>query len=532
MIHEQYSYVRSIESLQTLAEQSQNGASLGNDDEMRLQLEVDLLQCYAELVRGFSGYVGGLLLLSGIPQAAEIMSAHNQGLQMRDNSRLFPGHKMVCSFVPINFSCSEPNDVNSSGGDMQGKDTKVHCDVETNAVRYPRRGSTVETLEDLVRGRQTFSDRDFTRRSSDRMSRSLSPINARQHLSALQQGDINKTYADHHLSPRNVEQEQHSLVSDLVTYFSGPTKERAHSTMQQRSSYMCVEGSILIRKSSILSEDISSFASGGLRIWYPLLVMDSPRQVATLRIIASMISSSSKVYKDFEDIAMNAVILYCLYVTPLLASEASLQALFDITTQLQFCQDSVVHTRMLSKNEKICSIEFLVLSVHVAICSPCNIQLAFCTMEWLIGLCDDSWENITLVLDSLGIIPFLVMMSLWLDCEDMQLVENELPVDTSQNDTSSRSEYTIRMPCKKLIDSEKEKMVATTKGYFPDSIFSDQPDKLVRLQITIARFLKLLITGSNGELPPIRVAAAARSPCGFNVNHLQSLVNFVAYTIG
>lgn len=555
--------MESMQSLMSLAERcnvglhgsqagSQNAGDLNEQreeeggSEERLRREVDLLQSYSELVRGMSGYVGGLVLLAGVPDGDAVSTAHSQGNPGGDMAPHFPALKSLCSFVPSDFSGGVSSqlqrDMASVSGGLRHLKVSDHLDVTSDlfsSSRLPSPRGHTKQQQLHVRGRQNSSNDDGGG-SSVRMSRSLSPNNSRNCTTSWAvQGDVCRAMPARHC-------QQHSVVSDLLTMFAEPERDRLHDNKSsQFNSEMYVEGSVLIRNASNLSEDMSSFARGGcgLRVWYPLLIMDAPRQVATLRILASLLTSSDSVRSEFEALSMSSVLLYCMYVTPLLASEASLQVLFDLATS-----PSQPHTQLqMGKHESIQSIhrvEFLKLSVQIATSSPLNIQLSLCTVEWLIGLCDDSLENIAKVLDEVGIAPFLLMLSLWLKCEDMQLGETDIRDSGDGDEESSSSciggeegkgrtvsEYTVRMPCVSLTVDEKKRILSSSRGVFNDSIYADQPKKLAKLQVTIARFLKLLITGTNGELPPLRVAAASQTPSGFSVSHLQALLHFIAYTM-
>lgn len=532
IIHEQYAYMDSMQSLMDMAERCNVGLQVGGaEHEVRLQREVDLLQSYTELVRGMSGYVGSMLLLAGVPDEAAIMAAHSQGLQTGDMANLFAAQKTLCRFVSTRFGGGTSS---KEALVLQGRSFKNNMKVSDHVDIDAASSSHLTNPEQqrYSRGRHGLSGEENVLRSSTRVSRSLSPNNSRHHhhITAALQSDINRASSERHIVQARDSRDHdqgpaQSIVSDILTMLAGSGSTRVR-TGSKSDNEMYLEGSVLIRNACYVADEICSFARGGLRVWYPLLIMDGPRQVATLRIVASLITSSTAVYSEFEAIAMSSVILYSMYVTPLLASEASLQVLFDLATQSRWPR-TVSISMPPSKHELIHRTEFLMLSVQIAAASPYNIQLSLCSVEWLLGICDDSLDNIAKVLDTTGIIPFLLMLSLWLKCEDIQLLDTE----GGTIDGCEVTEYTIRMPCADLSTDEKVRILSSSKGVFYDSIYSDQPKKLAKLQVTIARFLKLLITGSNGELPSIRVAASTQSPTGFSVQHMQSLLNFIAFSM-
>lgn len=567
IIHEQYAYMDSMQSLMILAGRCNVGTKVESDsahreEEERLRREVDLLQSYAELVRGLSGYVGGLLLLAGTPETKAIRAAHLKGLQACNNAAdmgaLFASPsissstqhtvKTLCVFVPqaCKSGGTSPGWTSNSSGNngrrSSGPDQQAHMRAGGTSARADNANSLQLSshLEEPVRGRQSS---EGIGRGSPRLSRSLSPNSARRHVSTSLQtqtpihtrrgGDLSlgRAASERHLqsvrATADERQEPTSLVSDILTMFAGRDSSLANNNVY-------IEGSVLIRSANNLSEDICSFARGGLRVWFPLLILDAPRQVATLRILACLITSSARVYSEFESAGVSSVVLYCLYVTPLLSSEASLQVLFDLAVTVQSPMLHHVSSQHQVRSESIQRADFLRLSVDVATASPCNIQLAMCTVEWLIGVCDDSLENVGKVLEAVGVVPFLIMLSLWRQCEDMQLLEagSSLVEEREGEDAPHLlSEYTIRMPCAPLTDIETTSLVDSSRGVFPDSVYTEQPRKLARLQVTLARLLKLMITGCNGELPPVRVPVATQSPTGFNVSHMQSLLNFIAFAM-
>jgi hypothetical protein len=309
---------------------------------------------------------------------------------------------------------------------------------------------------------------------------------------------------------------------------------------------------------------------GGLRFLYPFLVMDRSRQIATLRIISTLYVTFKSIQEEYSTLGVEKVILYCLHVTPYIATQASIQVLFDLavtpSSNLRDSSSSFSSSLPLpagataplpgalsslnSKTiEKISRPEFMKLSVEIAVASPKRIQLARCTIEWLLGVCDDSLENIHTVLGTIGLIPFLLILSLWLCEDDLQTIENlatSLPPpppqhkrngDESTQETKTEilnSAFVKIESCPTLVDDR-----ATSTQKYPkkpiDFILSSDPSNFkysslpYKIQIALAKFLRLIITGSVGQLSPLTIPVSQQTPTGFNLVHLTTLLSFIQY---
>lgn len=382
ILAEKYSYLSGIQYLS-----SQFSKNIDGSQDVKLSRELEVMQSFSNLVSGFSGFVGDLVLVENMPDSSVLRSLYRRGPNISLGSS-FALNKLLLNFTPSNSAV-----------------TKLHSEEDVWKMVYP---------EDHVRGRRAF---DFTNIDDEsahpkgprRVSRSLSPTSPR-----FTDNSINRRS----LSPnedRNTEQAQQStsLVSDLFTMFSAPVpvKDVLKLSTQTSSSATILYGSSKIHKITHLHEAFSRF--GGLELWYPLLVIDRPHQVAALRILASVISSFQNAYDDFLSKSIEKVILYCLYTTPHLCSMSSMQVLFDLATKNIVMSDNMPHDSSLQHPEKISRIIFLQILVNIAVCSPRRIQLARNTIDWLIDLCDDSIENSKKVLDTFGVTPFLIILSLW-----------------------------------------------------------------------------------------------------------------------
>ena len=180
-------------------------------------------------------------------------------------------------------------------------------------------------------------------------------------------------------------------------------------------------------------------AIGGFKILYPLLVTDRTRQVASVRVIASLISKKH-MYSLYLRGESDRAILFCCHVTPGVTSVETLQVLFDLATTLchtlprspHVIQRNIPDASAISRNilsltsadvlrvkeeavhqDLLTCPSVLSLICDVSLASVQNTQLARVTVDWLRGVCDDVCENNRVVTQTLGVIPFLILLSLW-----------------------------------------------------------------------------------------------------------------------
>lgn len=151
-------------------------------------------------------------------------------------------------------------------------------------------------------------------------------------------------------------------------------------------------------------------------------------------------------------------------------------------------------------------------------------QLAKSMMEWLIELCDESTDNIYKVLRHFDLTPFFIVMSLWASCQHVQKIEklafpwhdgaaqNAVPL----NDVRQAGVYTGGRNVADVAFSDACLKTSTTLPY--------------KLQLCVSRFLKLIMTGSLGELPAVPIPVALATPTGFSAVHMTALLTFIQYS--
>ena len=154
-----------------------------------------------------------------------------------------------------------------------------------------------------------------------------------------------------------------------------------------------------------------------------LLLTNRSRQVATLRVLAGLFALSPSVYQEFLTSKADDVVLYCLHRTPGVTSTETLQVFFDdfVVGGVREKDANVSHIKpplsglssMQKRSDCIRDVHMLKLLICIIIASPSKPQLSRAVMDWLREICDDQPENAAIVLESIGLIPFLIILSLW-----------------------------------------------------------------------------------------------------------------------
>ena len=252
-------------------------------------------------------------------------------------------------------------------------------------------------------------------------------------------------------------------------------------------------------------------ALGGFRILYPLLVTDRTRQVASVRVIASLISKKH-MYSLYLQGESDRVILFCCHVTPGVTSVETLQVLFDLATSLchtlphspplmqrNTANKSTISPNMLPVSTDIPSLRVKDDAVHqdllscpsvlsliydVSLASVHNTQLARVAVDWLRGVCDDVCENNRVVMRILGVIPFLLLLSLW-RVTGVPCVTEKRENDMNDNHNENDNDY----------NKGSSSFSSSTSA----SLLSISPLEGHRLQQSCLRFLKQLLIGTSGD---------------------------------
>lgn len=382
-----------------------------------------------------------------------------------------------------------------------------------------------------------------------------------------------------------------SLVSELLTMFSSSSSGAASGELEEDSATRRNSKSAWARlglgvppilpgfsaeNAPVLSgvetydtpTAVAGFeAVGGVRVLYPLLVVDRTRQIAGLRIIAALISSlsrgrrlsdggggggnsgafstgnssgsggsgsgSSAVYQNMDN-----VILFCLHGTPNHLSLESVQVLFELITDPEAAdsgsgdRDDAAALRGVSSGVDLIRNPMLLrLVINIAVASPKRPQVARGTVEWLRNICEDTdplFFNSRILLREVGVLPFVLLLSMWglsdRDCaqllvgayagdKDAAIISTSTGTDAS--DTSDAGTGAAAGCCEPLKFSSSDAS---------------------RLQSQTAKLIKQLICGTYGDpfnmdvqVPPLSQLSSASltTATGFSVSHMATILNFV-----
>jgi hypothetical protein len=165
---------------------------------------------------------------------------------------------------------------------------------------------------------------------------------------------------------------------------------------------------------------------GGIKALYPLLSADKARMVAALRILASLIACSKDAYQEFRTIEADKVMMYCAVQNPRLVTLETIQVLFDLIVESTAVSPQLLlplhPAQSALGQEAIHRVALLELLVDLVISLPRNNQLARSTIDWLREICDENVGNCQRVLKSPGLLPVLIMLSSWdlPGCEALQ----------------------------------------------------------------------------------------------------------------
>jgi hypothetical protein len=241
--------------------------------------EFEFLQCYTETIKGFTGSVGTYHLVEGVVDSGTLCSVFQAGVV--SGLPLLPSNRKLFALVAEEGTYQHvirPETVDRSDKPpLLDSQIGMHGDPASDRGRLASRRSS----EQLQGGATVIFG------TNRRMSRSMSPISVSRAMDnatagvgshdemSLNRARLDGTYiADARPVATANQQQSTSLVSDLLTMFSGPSKEGDKYPVDQVS---LIHGSVNICETSSISSVISQM--GGMALWYPLLVIDRPHQV-------------------------------------------------------------------------------------------------------------------------------------------------------------------------------------------------------------------------------------------------------------
>ena len=143
----------------------------------------------------------------------------------------------------------------------------------------------------------------------------------------------------------------------------------------------------------------------------------------------------------------------------------------------------------------ITSATMLSLLCDISLSSIQNVQIARVTVDWLRGICDDVCRNNEMVMKTLGVTPFLILLSLW----GVETTHTHTSLQQHTSDSNIKSTEKEGIEKKKEKESEKENNSGSDDmSFFVSPNFISQSDGY-RLQLSCTRFLKQLLTGTSGD---------------------------------
>jgi hypothetical protein len=305
--------------------------------------------------------------------------------------------------------------------------------------------------------------------------------------------------------------------------------------------------------------------------------------VAAMRMMASLITASKDAYQDFRSVEADKVILYCAVQNPQSVTLETLQVLFDLIVEAA-PEGGVSVSPLLPvasapvSAESIHRVALLELLIDLVLSLPRHSALARGTVDWLREVCDENIPNCQKVLKSPGVLPILVMLSSW-ELPGCEVLNRPAP-EPSRTDGSLADSTKVRRERSLSLGSASEKSLATrgtqavdiskaatgldptarseadrkaadgkarlmdrvNKEFLQRTLAEEQEIKLAmavygdkyRMQLSCARFLKLLIAGTSGEVAHGSVPTAAgllSTATDFSTLQLTALLSFAVLTI-
>ena len=249
-----------------------------NARDVQLQNELILLQTFYALIKGFSGAIGEMIVIEGVPDCLQLQMCVAAGA--RKGISCLTGNKTIIKISPSEIPLDPVSAATSNHRPSSTSSSSLHLE----------RGRTSVIVSHLVDDERL----QYGYKIKRRLSRSLSPntvggrsesANATSPVPSA--GLENKTTVPPN-SPagavtarsRNVAESKAtvgvqggSLVSDILTMFAGTSKEDG-SAKSGADERLALYGVVQVHHTKLISDKDVLSKVGGLKIWYPLLVMD------------------------------------------------------------------------------------------------------------------------------------------------------------------------------------------------------------------------------------------------------------------
>jgi hypothetical protein len=594
------SYFRCIAMSRQWAARSEFSIGEQREEEALKRLEIDMLKLYSSYIHGFGGCVSDFSLLVGIPSLTAVKryveSSRSSGIQDSADS-MCCGLKRLCALNVKALPDDSPNDIimpisgdyrhNHSADEFRFGNNKVSnfgpilWDHETiSAVDgdgksridgVSKAAASIDSNSTASSSSQTtslvsdwlgiFSLQNKSEPVPPKDSSILLPSKVSQHNGAVDSSTIQF----------NVRSMETHWRKGFVRHQSGAQRactacSQLRSGRKQLLSLPTLKHMYTVSLSEILPE------IGGLKNFFNQLCSERRFQVAAMRILVSLLTAHGKVYQEFLRSKVDGLVLHCLCRSKRKGGRAHtaievLQILFDfavleygaveIESAVESAQGRMVQSipSSVAAGDLIRQVPVLRLLIDIACANPTKPKVARCIIDWLRGICEDSHANISKVLDSCGVLSFLIILSLWTTVDIAMLMdEPEVPSeDTIVTPTRRSSKKAARSLTPPLAnsDGQDDYVVGTVAPVTPptrrqndrrdtkkgsdgagtrkekEKTDSRTSKEFYRLQLTSARFLKQLITGSFGDYNGAPQPASLVTPTGFNISQLNSIINFL-----
>lgn len=326
---------------------------------------------------------------------------------------------------------------------------------------------------------------------------------------------------------------------------------------------------------------------GGFKLLYFMLTKDQITQVATLRVLTSLMKQGFELYDQlFVTSQTHLVIRYCLLHSIKLTSTETVQVLLDTMVYPSYVRDrnhvniskSSPVTGASVTQQDLRLIEILdnqilfELVIDVIISSQNKPELARATLDWLSSVCNDVPINCKHVLHVSGLTPLLILLSVWSTVPDdtfqsiKSLRDQPLGTETigdcksneishqqsSSHATSGKSKLsslntTPRRSSKSNASSKLPVLADVSHNQIQNPSFHSAADVKIeadimvepmnRLRSSTAKLLRTLLIGTNGqhisyniqdiiEMHSVPKGQNFALPTGWSPQHFTQIMNY------
>eukprot|EP01034_Spumella_vulgaris_P023689 gene23689-29934_t len=331
-----------------------------------------------------------------------------------------------------------------------------------------------------------------------------------------------------------------AVVTDPFAKTRGKDKES--------TSLITFSNSVQIHHTNAVLDAVT--ALGGLRVLFPLMISDKARLIAALRVMGCIVTSSKEAYSEFKAQHVDKAILYCCKAYSHLVTLETVQVLFELVSFSNGSSSFGTAAHSSSDSERIVRTSVLELLIDVVASSGTEFQLARSAVDWLREICDDHVDNCQTYLKTVGLVPVLVILSVWglgaacsFPVAAVKSKAAEVTVVTPQPrvrlHTEQRSEgSTVVSPNYKPVELSRKPSAGDAKfvenetqqrdGWERSASTAQQVSSAekFKLQLACFRLLKLLVCGTTGDLTQRASLSQSQTVTGFSAANLVSLLNF------